>query len=325
MPRIRTIKPELAKHELMFDAEMETGLPLRFAWVMLFTVCDREGRFLWRPRTLKSDILPYDDVDFSRVLDAWLTRGFVVRYRVGHAWYGWIPTFTKHQVINPREAASTLPGIDEADEVIDYRNQTLNDASGTREARVGDASGTRHVHARGERKGKEGKGKEGNMGPSDPVELKRSTGGTESESVSRIFAHWQQVHHHPRAKLDQKRRKVIRRALELGYTEQELCECISGYRNSPHHMGANDRGTVYDEITLFLRDAAHIDAGIRFARAPPRKPESAYERLMRLNSPNSPETGEDGRTTIGVTIDVDPDPEAEGSGDLAAPLRLVRR
>nr|PZN74899.1 MAG: hypothetical protein DIU56_17230 [Pseudomonadota bacterium] len=321
MPRIRTIKPELAKHELMFDAEIETGLPLRFAWVMLFTVCDREGRFLWRPRTLKSDILPYDDVDFSRVLDAWLTRGFVVRYRVGNAWYGWIPTFKKHQVINPREAASTLPGIDEADEVIDYRNQTLIDASGTREARVDDASPTRHVHARGERKGKEGKGKEGNMGPSDPVEFERSTAGDRerSESIERIFRHWQQVHRHPRARLDGKRRKVIRRALELGYSEHELCECISGYRNSPHHMGQNDRGTVYDEITLFLRDAAHIDAGIRFARAPPRKPESAYERLMRLNSPNSPES-DDGRT-----IDVEPDPEAEGSGDLAAPLRLVRR
>lgn len=162
MARIRTVKPELAKHELMFDAEIETGLPLRFAWVMLFTVCDREGRFPWRPRALKSDILPYDEVDFSRVLDAWLTRGFLVRYRVGHEWYGWIPTFRRHQVINPREAASILPGIDDADEVIDHRNQPDTHASPTRKPRVDDASVTRHVHARGEGKGREGKGREGN-------------------------------------------------------------------------------------------------------------------------------------------------------------------
>jgi hypothetical protein len=35
-------------------------------------------------------------------------------------------------------------------------------------------------------------------------------------------------------------------------------------------MGQNDRGTVYDSIELLLRDAKHIDAGLAFARNPPR-------------------------------------------------------
>lgn len=157
MARIRTIKPELAAHEGMFDAEVQTGLPLRFAWCMLFTVADRDGRFMWRVRTLKAQILPHDELDFSRVLDAWLTRGFIRKYRVGEDWYGWIPTFTKHQVINHRESASSLPPIDRADE--EY--QTVIDASGTREARVDDASGTREGHASGEgrKEGREGKGR----------------------------------------------------------------------------------------------------------------------------------------------------------------------
>lgn len=156
MLRIRTVKPELASHEGMFELEQETGLPMRFAWCMMFCVCDREGRFVWRPRTLKTYVLPYDEIDFSRVLDAWVTRGFIRRYRVGDAWYGEIPTFTRHQSINHRESPSELPSIDEADEVF----QALTDASVTREARVSHASSTgesRVGHAaRGEGKGREG-------------------------------------------------------------------------------------------------------------------------------------------------------------------------
>lgn len=162
MARIRTVKPELAAHEEMFDLEESTGLPVRFAWVMLFTVADREGRFAWRPRTIKAQTLPHDMIDFARVLDAWVTRGFVVKYRVGNEWFGWIPTFTKHQVINNREAASDLPDIAAADEIVSNNNNDL-DACGTRQPRVEDASGTREVHALGEgrKEGREGKGKEG--------------------------------------------------------------------------------------------------------------------------------------------------------------------
>jgi len=166
MARIRTIKPELARHEPLFQAERETGLPIRFAWALLPTVCDREGRFKWRPRDLKLDILPYDDCDFSHVLDAWLTRGQVVKYRVGREWYGCILTFQKHQSINNKEPNSTLPGIDESEETEDYTNQAHSDPPPTREERVDDASGTRderESHATSlEGKGREGKGKHAN-------------------------------------------------------------------------------------------------------------------------------------------------------------------
>lgn len=161
MARIRTIKPELAKHELLYDLERETGLPIRFAWAMLPTVCDREGRFKWQPRTLKADILPHDELDFSRVLDAWLTRGQLVKYRVGTTWFGWVPTFGRHQVLNNREAASELPSIRDADEVIDQRTQALADASGTRASRVAHACPTESQSRKAEGKGREGKGREG--------------------------------------------------------------------------------------------------------------------------------------------------------------------
>jgi hypothetical protein len=82
------------------------------------------------------------------------------------------------------------------------------------------------------------------------------------------FEHWQSVHGPPKAQIDDKRRRVIRAAL-ANYTADQLCEAISGYQNSPHHMGVNDRSTRYDDICLFLRDASHIDAGIGFATNPP--------------------------------------------------------
>lgn len=87
--------------------------------------------------------------------------------------------------------------------------------------------------------------------------------------VDRVFDHWRATWNHPRAVLDGKRRKAILAALK-GYSADLLIEAISGYRASPHHTGQNDRGTVYDEISLFLRDAQHIDAGLRFASQAPR-------------------------------------------------------
>ena len=159
MARIRTVKPEVAKHELLFEIEQELRLPVRFAWALLPTQCDREGRFKWRPRTLKADLLPYDECDFSRVLDAWVTRGLLVRYRVRNEWFGWIPTFRKHQLINPRESASQLPSVTEGEEVQGEYNHELAHASVTRQSRVHINALTRHVPARGEGKGRSIKNK----------------------------------------------------------------------------------------------------------------------------------------------------------------------
>jgi hypothetical protein len=147
MARIRTIKPEFFRHEGLWQAEVETSLPLRLAFAGLLTVCDREGRFRWQPRAVKLDCLPYDDIDFSRVLDALGTRGFVVKYEHEGNFYGYVPGFARHQVINNREAASILPNPLNCIEVS------------TRAPRVVDACPTPLVHAQGEGKGREGKGR----------------------------------------------------------------------------------------------------------------------------------------------------------------------
>jgi hypothetical protein len=145
MGRIRTVKPELFTHEDLFELEQLTKLPIRVSFIGLFTCCDREGRFKWRPKTLKLYVAPYDDCDFSRVLDALMTRGFVVKYEVNGEEFGYMPTFNKHQVINNRESDSELPNP---------ATGLILDASATREPRDDHAD-------TGEGKGKERKGREG--------------------------------------------------------------------------------------------------------------------------------------------------------------------
>lgn len=82
--------------------------------------------------------------------------------------------------------------------------------------------------------------------------------------VTAVFDHWKREHSHPQAQLTDKRLRIIRIALKA-YTPEQLCQSISGYRNSPHHMGQNVQKTVYDSIELFLRDAEHIDRGLKLA------------------------------------------------------------
>lgn len=141
MARIRTIKPEFFQHEALHAAEEESGLPLRLAFVGLWCQCDKEGRFEWRPKRLKLNVLPWDEVDFSRVLDALATRGFISKYACDGQEFGFIPSWRRHQVINNRERESEFPEPNE-------NNQLL-----TREVRVIDASSTRHGKLQGELEG----------------------------------------------------------------------------------------------------------------------------------------------------------------------------
>jgi hypothetical protein len=167
MGRIRTVKPELFKHEDLYDLEKESGLPVRIAFVGLFTCCDREGRFKWRPRTLKLDVLPHDELDFSRVLDALWSRGLIAKYAINGEEYGLIPTFNKHQVINNKESASEIPAPTE--------NSFISMTS-TRDQRVTNAISTPLFLDQGDGKGKERTGME--------EEWKGREGGSDAASAS---------------------------------------------------------------------------------------------------------------------------------------------
>lgn len=157
MARIRTVKPELFRHEKLFDIEQKTGFPIRLAWIGLFCVADRDGRFCWRPRALKPDILPYDDdVDFGALLEALADAKLLIKYDVDGETYGSIPSWNLHQIIRADEAKSRIPAPPLCD--VSDTNPLLNSngfVTNPKGSHMSDGS-TRVV----EGKGKEGKGKE---------------------------------------------------------------------------------------------------------------------------------------------------------------------
>lgn len=106
MPRIRTVKPTLFQHGALFDAEAATGLPLRLAYIGLWTQCDRRGCFHWRPRELKLNVLPFDSCDFGAVLDALAQHGFLRKYGDSNE-FGHVITWERHQIPNIKERADT--------------------------------------------------------------------------------------------------------------------------------------------------------------------------------------------------------------------------
>jgi len=141
MARIRTIKPEF------FTSDDICALsPLaRLLYVGLWCEADRAGRLVWMPRVFKRRYLPDDACDIDRLADELLQRGLVVLYGEGLAH---IPTFSRHQHVNPREASSKLPAP-EGD-----ASARVNDAS----ERFSDAQAGREGNLEGNGEGREGEG-----------------------------------------------------------------------------------------------------------------------------------------------------------------------
>lgn len=244
MQRIRTVKPQLFKHGDLYDAEIETGLPLRIAFVALFTCCDREGRFKWKPRELKLDCLPYDDLDFSRVLDALTTRGFVVKYASGGRQYGAITTFLSHQNINNRESESEIPSPQSPDSEI-LTNQPDVVPHTTRQPRVSHASTTPLVQVQGEGKGREGKA------------ISRV------DDAAVVFDYWKtKLGKNGNSKFTPERRKRVIDRLKDGYSVDDIKLGIDGCASSPHHMGENETHTIYDDLELICRNGTKLEGFI---------------------------------------------------------------
>ena len=143
MARIRTVKPEFFTSE---DVVSLTPLA-RLLYIALWCEADRDGRFAWKPTTFKLRYFPADDCDIKALCDELLRAGLVVLYGDGLAY---IPTFSKHQHVNPRETQSSLPAP--GDKVKDAQIDLIDEKQ-SRVATRSDASNLDlHVQV-----GKEGK------------------------------------------------------------------------------------------------------------------------------------------------------------------------
>lgn len=82
----------------------------------------------------------------------------------------------------------------------------------------------------------------------------------QADSVRDIFDHWTyRMNKNAQAKLTDKRRKCIQARLRDGYDMDLIKRAIDGCASSPHHMGQNDAGTVYDDLTLICRSGDKLE------------------------------------------------------------------
>jgi hypothetical protein len=167
MPRIRTIKPEFFQHETLAELPYEA----RLLFIGLWTLADRRGRLEDRPKRIKAQLFPYDNIEVDAHLEALQFAGVLVRYDVpsqdGVSKLIQIKNFELHQRLSGKEAESESiwPGPDEGEAMGKQRGsdgEAPEKHPGAQEWSIG--------------KGKEGKGKGGRVRgalhaptPSDPA------------------------------------------------------------------------------------------------------------------------------------------------------------
>lgn len=87
------------------------------------------------------------------------------------------------------------------------------------------------------------------------------------EDIQAVFAYWVlKLKPSGKALLGKKRRSRIEKALKLGYTVDDLKQAIDGNAQSAYHQGKNDRGSIYNDIELILRDESKIDGFINLSQ-----------------------------------------------------------
>lgn len=105
MSRARNIKPAFFKNDVLAELPFEYRILFQGLWCE----ADRAGKLEDRPRRIKAEVFPYDDVNVDAGLAMLHVRGFIQRYSVDGCHYIKITSFLKHQNPHTKEALSTIP------------------------------------------------------------------------------------------------------------------------------------------------------------------------------------------------------------------------
>lgn len=108
MSRSRNIKPGFFKNDLLAELAFEYRILFQGLWCE----SDRDGKLEDRPKRIKGEIFPYDDVDVNEGLNLLQEHGFIVRYKALGKSFIKILAFSKHQNPHKKEALSCIPDPD---------------------------------------------------------------------------------------------------------------------------------------------------------------------------------------------------------------------
>lgn len=134
MARARNIKPKFFQNDELGELH-----PLaRLLFIGMWTISDFRGCLEFRPKRIKTQLLPYDDCDIEQLSNALDKSGFISIYSVQGQRYAKIIKFERHQTPhkNERDAGSDIPDIGEKDsEIIELKKDEINlDKDGTTHA-----------------------------------------------------------------------------------------------------------------------------------------------------------------------------------------------
>ena len=102
--RARDIKPGFYKSDQLAECSMTARLLFPGLWML----ADREGRLENRPRKIKAEIFPFDDVDVAPLLVELENAGLIRTYEANGTALIWIPQFKRHQSPHKNEKNSEL-------------------------------------------------------------------------------------------------------------------------------------------------------------------------------------------------------------------------
>jgi hypothetical protein len=130
MARIRSIKPELPQSESMGRVSRDA----RLLFILIWTLCDDEGRTRAASRMLASLLFPYDD-DAPTLVDGWLAElareRCIVLYQHEGSSYLQVCKWLNHQKID-KPSRSKIPAFDESSRILANPREVSCEDQGSR-------------------------------------------------------------------------------------------------------------------------------------------------------------------------------------------------
>lgn len=265
MARSRNIKPGFFKNDVLAEID-----PLgRILFAGLWTLADFKGELEWRHKKIKAELLPYDDCDVIKLAINLDKSGFIRFYSDGEKIFLKVVAFEEHQNPhkNEREKGSKIPCYSETmRQAVDLTSITIKrDKSGlNQECSASDRADSLNLIPDSlnlipdscslipDSKALD----KSNLSSEPDVKVKNKY----SDDVKEIFNYWVfRMEKSDQAKLTDKRKNKIIARLKEDYSVEFIKSAVDGCAKSPHHMGANDSGTVYDDLELICRDGTKLE------------------------------------------------------------------
>lgn len=267
MSRSRNIKPGLWLNEEL----AEISIPARYLFPALWCLADKEGRLEYRPKKIKIEVYPYDEIDIIPLVAELHGKKFISVYENEGLFYVQINNFTKHQNPHPKEKSNGYPA---PVNICNYDGnlKQFNYTAGNLILPFPSSSLIPSFLIPESMNPNDSPDGESCPAEAEPISMvPEIINDTPKHSLKKqnaleVFEYWKSTLNHERAKMDKKREQKIKDRLNDGYSVEDLIDAIDGCKLSPHHQGANEHGVKYDDIELICRDASRVDKFIKLKK-----------------------------------------------------------